>query len=46
MSWLLDFGKNLLFQFHKGTIKPLSSDGVVESSIKFQFHKGTIKPKG
>ena len=33
-----------IFQFHKGTIKPLGSDGGVGVPDEFQFHKGTIKP--
>ena len=34
-----------LFQFHKGTIKPLKEAGINSAFGKFQFHKGTIKPK-
>ena len=38
-------GKSPLFQFHKGTIKPLCSDSVIALHERFQFHKGTIKPQ-
>ena len=35
---------NILFQFHKGTIKPVYRDASIRSIRVFQFHKGTIKP--
>ena len=34
----------VLFQFHKGTIKPGLTGGVTGLLSGFQFHKGTIKP--
>ena len=36
--------KIMLFQFHKGTIKPLRGLCVLHGAYEFQFHKGTIKP--
>mgnify|MGYP006876182752 FL=1 len=33
-----------LFQFHKGTIKPVNHEELADTFYKFQFHKGTIKP--
>ena len=34
----------LLFQFHKGTIKPKGKKLTEGAKHEFQFHKGTIKP--
>ena len=34
-----------LFQFHKGTIKPVGLTHHVDVALEFQFHKGTIKPR-
>ena len=34
-----------VFQFHKGTIKPLHGHKISSLHLEFQFHKGTIKPK-
>ena len=33
-----------LFQFHKGTIKPMGKFKWCRNAKKIQFHKGTIKP--
>ena len=33
-----------MFQFHKGTIKPVRAYLYVHDLQMFQFHKGTIKP--
>ncbi len=38
-------GLLLLFQFHKGTIKPISRTRRHREILQFQFHKGTIKPE-
>ena len=35
----------MLFQFHKGTIKPKTQTRRLVNSHEFQFHKGTIKPE-
>ena len=34
----------IVFQFHKGTIKPHHKTDCVYLFRQFQFHKGTIKP--
>ena len=36
---------HVLFQFHKGTIKPIKLPLSSDASNPFQFHKGTIKPQ-
>ena len=33
-----------VFQFHKGTIKPVAPSAAGWRWLPFQFHKGTIKP--
>ena len=33
-----------VFQFHKGTIKPVTIRTKEFGTKRFQFHKGTIKP--
>ena len=33
-----------IFQFHKGTIKPIEQTSHRQINGGFQFHKGTIKP--
>ena len=34
----------IIFQFHKGTIKPFMRLAPMPFPTFFQFHKGTIKP--
>ena len=41
---VVDDSLHLMFQFHKGTIKPNTQSLVKSRSCVFQFHKGTIKP--
>ena len=36
-------GADIIFQFHKGTIKTAANVNGVAAPSAFQFHKGTIK---
>ena len=38
------YGEDVMFQFHKGTIKPFTQLQTKLQGMLFQFHKGTIKP--
>ena len=40
-----NFGVNLLFQFHKGSIKTEGSRTIPNQLLLFQFHKGSIKTR-